>query len=334
MTARATIFGPEGLELTPWEQAFFRDSDPWGFILFKRNLDTPDQIRKLTTQLREAVGRNAPILIDQEGGRVARLEPPHWQGWSPALHYADGHPDRARAFWLRSRIMAAELLALGIDVNCAPLADIATPQTHPFLKNRCYGTSVDTVTEMGRAVADGLLAGGVAPILKHIPGHGRAAGDSHLSLPRVDVSAETLRDVDFAPFRALNDLPMAMTAHLVYDAFDADRCATLSPTMIGLIRDEIGFDGLLMTDDLSMHALGGPFAARVAGSLDAGCDMILHCNADRAEMLEIAEATPRLAGDAARRADAAAAARATPQPFDFATALAEVTALMEVRDAG
>lgn len=334
MSPRATIFGCEGLGLTDWERDFFRDADPWGFIVFKRNLETPDQIRRLTAQLRESVGRNAPILIDQEGGRVARLEPPVWQGWTPALEYAVDSADRARAFWLRSRIMAAELIALGIDVNCAPLADIAVPNTHRFLANRCYGTDAATVAEMGRAVADGLRAGGVAPILKHIPGHGRAVADSHKVLPRVTASMDELRATDFAPFHALNDLPMAMTAHIIYDAFDVENCATLSPIMVNLMRDEMGFDGLLMTDDLSMHALDGTFADRVRSSLGAGCDMILHCNGDPTEMREIVAETPILTGDARRRADIATDARGTPEPFDLDAARAEVIQIMAVRDVG
>jgi len=302
--AGAFIFGCEGTELTPRERRFFRDADPWGFILFARNIDTPDQVRALTASLRETVGRNAPILIDQEGGRVARLRPPQWQGWLPALEQmALTKPGRGgRAMWLRYRLIAAELRALGIDVNCAPIADIPTASVHPVIRNRCYGGDAETVTAAARAVADGLLAGGVLPVLKHIPGHGRPMADSHVDLPRTDAPADTLRAVDFAPFRGLADLPLGMTAHVVYEAFDRDTCATLSPLMVGLIRDEIGFDGLLMSDDISMQALSGPLGARARDALWAGCDVVLHCNANGAEMQAVASESGTMTDAAIARA--------------------------------
>lgn len=338
--ARAAILGCLGPRLSAQEQAFFRDADPWGFILFARNVETPEQVRALTEELRETVGRDAPILIDQEGGRVARLRPPYWTDWLDPLAQVDhmmatGTPEQTRqAMVLRYRIIAAELRDLGIDVNCAPMLDVVQPDTHEIITSRCYGRDVDTVAEMGRAVAEGLLAGGVLPIIKHIPGHGRANLDSHLDLPVVDADIAALTEVDFVPFGRLADLPMAMTAHIVYPAIDADTCATLSPAVISSIRDQIGFDGLLMTDDLSMKALSGGFDDRAQAALAAGCDMILHCNGERSEMEPILSQTPELTGEASRRADRALDCRITPDPFDFDAALAQYIALTkEVQDA-
>ena len=257
----ATILDAEGLRLTSDETAFFRDVNPFGFILFARNLDTSDQIRALCGDFRDAVGRDAPITIDQEGGRVQRLRPPLARQWQPPLDHATAAGEgAARAMYLRYRLIAHELHGLGIDSNCAPMVDIAGATTHEFLKNRCYGSDAETVALLGRSVADGLLDGGVLPVLKHIPGHGRATLDSHYDLPHVATPADDLGQTDFAPFRALNDLPLGMTAHLVYDAIDPDP-ATLSPGMIHLIRTEIGFSGLIMTDDISMKALQGDLAA-------------------------------------------------------------------------
>lgn len=330
MTARAAILGCLGPVLTAEEQAFFAEADPWGFILFARNIETPDQIRALTDALRDAVGRDAPVLIDQEGGRVARLRPPQWRDWMPPLDQMSvvGSKNQRRAMALRYRIIAAELRALGIDVNCAPMLDVVTPASHEIIRNRCYGEDPETVAEMGRAVADGLLAGGVLPIIKHIPGHGRAGMDSHLELPVVDADRETLAASDFLPFARLADLPMAMTAHIVYPAIDPDTCATLSPKVIEVIRRDIGFEGLLMTDDLSMQALSGDFGSRTRSALAAGCDMILHCNGEPAEMSAILAETPALAGDAKRRADAALACRTQPDPFDPDQAEADFNALI------
>lgn len=331
MAARAAIFGCLGPVLSDAERAFFAEADPWGFILFSRNIESPEQIRALTGALRDAVGREAPVLIDQEGGRVARLRPPHWLDWLPPLdQMAVVAPENRRhAMALRYRVIAAELRALGIDVNCAPMLDVATPASHDIIRNRCYGEDPDTVAEMGRAVAEGLLAGGVLPIIKHIPGHGRADMDSHLELPVVDADRAMLAATDFLPFARLADLPMAMTAHIVYPAIDADACATLSPKVIGMIRQDIGFDGLLMTDDLSMRALSGDFGTRTRAALTAGCDMVLHCNGDPAEMTAILAQTPVLDEDALRRADAALACRKTPEPFDLEQAITDFNALMK-----
>ena len=325
----ATIFGCAGPALGKDEAAFFRDANPWGFILFDRNLGTPDDIRGLCAALREAVGRNAPILIDQEGGRVQRLRPPLVRGWRPALDFvtASGE-DAARAMYLRYRLIAAELLDLGIDVNCAPLGDIARPETHPVLKNRCYGDRPETVISIARAVATGHLAGGVLPVLKHIPGHGRSVVDSHLDLPVVDAAPEVLVNSDFLPFAALADLPLGMTCHLVFKAFDPDHPVTTSKRMIRMIREEFSFDGLLMTDDLSMEALGGAIGDRARRAIAAGCDVILHCNGKRPEMEAVAAAAGQFSPEAESRAARALSLRLSPSAIDIPAAEAELVALV------
>lgn len=311
----AYIFGCEGLRLSDDEARFFAKADPWGFILFARNVDSPSQLRALTGALRDAVGRDAPIFIDQEGGRVARLHPPHWRDWPPPMDHVAGLSDEAAEtlLWLRYRIICAELRSVGIDGNCAPLADVATPRTHPFLMNRCYGSTAAQVSARSRAVAEAHRAGGVLPVLKHIPGHGRGTVDSHLGLPVVTADRAALGQ-DFAPFQALAALPLAMTAHVTYTALD-EVPATQSAVTVALIREHIGFDGLLMTDDISMEALGGGIDERVELSLKAGCDLVLHCNGKRPEMEAIA-AFGAMGPAAQRRADRALAARARPEPFD------------------
>ncbi|KAF0677610.1 beta-N-acetylhexosaminidase [Profundibacterium mesophilum] len=328
MTAGACILGCAGTRLGAGEAAFFREADPWGFILFSRNVDTPEQLRRLTDDLRGSVGRDAPILIDQEGGRVQRLRPPYWRPWSPPLdHVRAAGAAAERAMYLRSRLMADELHALGIDVNCAPSADVARPETHPFLANRCYGSEPGLVAGIARAVAQGLLAGGVLPVLKHIPGHGRGTRDSHLALPVVSATRRDLEAEDFAPFAALADLPMAMTAHIVYGALD-ESPATQSRSVIALIREQIGFGGLLMTDDISMEALGGSIAVRSRAAMDAGCDLILHCNGERPEMEEAVSEAGRFSAAAAARADQALAMRAAPDDADIAALERELDALL------
>ncbi|OCX60968.1 beta-hexosaminidase [Thioclava sp. SK-1] len=322
----AVILGLEGPDLSAREQAFFRDSDPWGFILFARNVDTPERLRRLTQDLRTCVGRDAPILIDQEGGRVQRLRAPHWREWLPPLEQAQIAQDPARSFWLRALIMAAELRAAGIDANCAPCCDIAGPQTHPFLRNRCFGGTPEDVMRLARMTADGFLAGGVLPIIKHIPGHGRATADSHKDLPTVTASIEDLAQ-DFAPFAALNDLPMAMTAHIRFTAFDTSP-ATQSRKMMDVIRQEIGFDGLVMTDDLSMQALSGTILDRAQASIAAGCDVVLHCNGDALEAAQAVQGAGILTRQASRRADAALARRITPQPIDLDVLDADLARLL------
>jgi beta-N-acetylhexosaminidase len=314
---RAVIFGCAGLRLTPQERALFAQAQPWGVILFARNIETPDQLTALTAELRDAVARDIPVLIDQEGGRVQRMRRPYWRDWSPALEQCMRARDPARAMYLRGRLIASELLACGINVNCAPLADIANDHTHPVLHNRCYGTALAQVVTNAKAMAQGLMAGGVLPVLKHIPGHGRAKADSHLDLPVIDDSVANLVQSDFAAFQALADLPLGMTAHLLFSQIDPVLPATLSPHMIQLIRTEIGFQGLLMTDDISMQALTGTIGARACAALAAGCDLVLHCNGDLREMSELAEVCPPLAGETRIRAQTARAKRRAPDTCDL-----------------
>ncbi|MEL6551362.1 MAG: beta-N-acetylhexosaminidase [Pseudomonadota bacterium] len=324
--AGAYILGCAGPELSASEVAFFRAADPWGFILFQRNCETKAQVRRLTSALREAVGRDAPVLIDQEGGRVQRLWPPVWASHPPALDLAEASPDPERALWLRGALIAAELREIGIDVNCAPMADTAFAGTHPRLRNRCYGQTAPEVARRARALAEGQVAGGVLGVLKHIPGHGSATKDSHIDLPRVTKSAEILAREDFAPFKALADLPLGMTAHVVFEAHDAERPATTSPAMHRIIREEIGFDGLLMTDDLSMEALAGSVRTRAEAALSAGCDVILHCNGDMAEMEEVVT-VGAMTEAAAARAARALAARTAPAHIDTDALTAELRSL-------
>lgn len=322
----AVIFGCAGPRLLAEERAFYRDADPFGFILFARNVEDPNQLRRLTSDLRDAVGRDAPILVDQEGGRVQRLRAPHWREWTPPLDTVDGVGSveaAERVMRLRASVIAAELAEVGIDADCIPTLDVVRPETHPFLMNRCYGRDPDTVARIGRAVAEGLMAGGVLPVMKHMPGHGLSHVDTHHDLPTVTVPHEALTAVDFAPFRALRDLPMAMTAHLVFAALDGARPATQSATMIRVIREEIGFQGLLMSDDLNMQALSGTLAERTARTIAAGVDIALHCKGDMAEMVAVAGAAGRMGLAALARAEAAVAAR-RPARVDLKAALAEL----------
>lgn len=331
MAASATILGCAGETLSPVELRFFAEVAPWGFILFKRNVRDPAQLLALTSELRSAVGRDCPILIDQEGGRVQRLGTPHWRQWYPPLDQIErAGPERAtRSMYLRARLIADELRAVGIDVNCAPLADVARDSTHPFLRNRLYGGTADAVSANAIAVSDGLLAGGVLPVIKHIPGHGLGSVDSHHDLPRVTASCAALEAEDFAAFRPLAHLPLGMSAHVVYEAIDPDLPATLSPTVIRLIREEIGFDGVLMTDDLSMNALPGAIGDRAARARAAGCDLILHCNGDLAEMTSVVASAGALDGAARRRTDTALAARRAPDPLDIASVEADLANLLD-----
>lgn len=322
----AAIFGCDGTELGAEERAFFRDYDPFGFILFARNIASPDQVRRLTDQLREAVGRDAPVLVDQEGGRVQRLRPPHWRDHLPPLDMLHLAREPERAMWLRNTLIAEELRRVGIDANCAPVADVASAHTHPFLRNRCYGDDPAAVSRLARIAAEAHLGQGVLPVVKHMPGHGRATADSHRDLPTVSAAREEL-ERDFAPFRALADLPMAMTAHIVFAALD-DRPATCSPVMIDLIRHEIGFDGLLMTDDIEMEALKGSVGARSAASIAAGCDVVLHCNGPLSARQEVAAAAGEMGPAALRRAEAAMASRRVAQPADADALAAELSHLL------
>jgi beta-N-acetylhexosaminidase len=320
----ACIFGLAGPVLTAEEEGFFRETKPWGFILFRRNIETPEQVTKLTDSLRRIVDEpKAPILIDQEGGRVQRLGPPHWPAYPAAGAYLKAANDlqTSREFArLGARLIAADLHALGINVDCAPVADVPAPGSHDIIGDRAFADHADDVTVLARAAAEGLLAGGVLPVVKHIPGHGRAEVDSHHDLPIVDADLETLDRSDFAPFRGLSDMPMAMTAHVVYAAVDPRRPATTSRTVIQqVIRARLGFSGLLISDDLSMKALQGGLGDRARMAHRAGCDVTLHCNGVMSEMVAIAAGSRPLRGRAAARA-AAALARipASTEPFDVA----------------
>ncbi len=334
MTARAFIAGCSGPVLTAEEEAFFRTAAPWGFIIFKRNVETPAQLTALTAALRETVGRDAPILIDQEGGRVQRMGPPHWPVYPPGRAYGRlagndplYHREIAR---LGARLMAHDLRAVGINVDCVPVLDVPIAGAHDVIGDRAYGRDPETVALLGRAAAEGLIAGGVLPVIKHIPGHGRAAADSHHDLPVVQASRAELERQDFVPFRHLADMPLAMTAHVVYTALDPEHPATTSArVMRDVIRGHIGYDGLVMSDDVSMNALSGSLAERTRAAFAAGCDMALHCNGRLDEMEAVASETPELAGEAGRRAAAALARIAhEPEPLNAVDARARFTAAL------
>jgi beta-N-acetylhexosaminidase len=336
---RAVIFGLVGLEVSGEERRFFEETDPFGFILFARNCEAPDQIRALVTDLRNIVGReDAPVLIDQEGGRVSRLRPPHWREAPPAAVFGelaarDGDA-AAEAARVNAQLIGIELAALGIDVDCAPVLDIPAPGSHEIVGDRAFGTSPELVARLGRAAIEGFLSAGVIPVIKHIPGHGRAKVDSHHDLPVVDAPLDDLREIDFAPFTALADAPWAMTAHVVYQAIDADNPATTSKAAItDFIRGEIGFDGVLVSDDLSMKALSGSLGERAAAAIDAGCDVALHCNGEMDEMQAVAKATSALSDVATDRiARARAALRPAEDPaedVDAAALTAQLRALLE-----
>jgi len=338
VTVTAAILGCSGPKLMAEERAFFRRVRPWGFILFGRNVADARQVRNLVDALRDAVGRaDAPVLIDQEGGRVQRLGPPNWGRYPPGRAYgglAGNDPLLRREITrLGARLMAHDLNALGINVDCAPVLDVPDLAGHEIIGDRAYGETPEEVALLARAAAEGLIAGGVLPVIKHIPGHGRAKADSHLELPVVEASLEDLDARDFAPFRVLSDMPMAMTAHVIYAAVDRKRPATTSKKVVRrVIRGAIGFDGLLMSDDLSMKALSGDFAERAKASRAAGCDVVLHCNGDMVEMKAVVAGAGALKGRAAERAAAALAWVArTPEPFDAGEARARFDAAFEGR---
>lgn len=332
----AAIYGLSGPRLEGRERAFFRAADPLGFILFARNCLDEDQVRALILELKECLGRDdVPILIDQEGGRVQRLKPPRWRAAPAGAKFAAlatrAEDDAVEAAWLNARLLASELAALGITVDCAPVLDVPVPGAHDVIGDRAYGTTPDRVALLGRAVCAGLLAGGVLPVLKHVPGHGRAGVDSHASLPVVDAPRDLLERTDFAPFRALADMPWAMTAHVVYTAIDGAAPATTSKRVVAeVVRGWIGFDGVLVSDDLCMRALAGTPAERATAALAAGVDVVLHCNGDLAEMEAIAAATPRLGEAALRRLALSEEMRraAATDGFDRLAALARVDALL------
>lgn len=319
---KAFITGLHGQQLTVDEGSLLRDAKPCGIILFARNCDTPQQLRRLIDDAVEATGdERTLVLIDQEGGRVQRLRPPHWRALPPARSFAklyETEPeqavDAARAVAI---LMGEELRNQGVTVDCAPVLDIPVEGAHDIIGDRAYGTGPDSIIALGRAVGEGLMEGGVLPVIKHIPGHGRARSDSHVALPVIDTDLETLRTTDFVPFKALNDMPLAMTAHVLLTAIDQEQPATLSRAIMSeMIRGEIGFDGLVMTDDLSMHALSGSFAERVHASIEAGVDVVLHCNGDFSEMTAVAEATPAIGAKCSERFERALSRLKPPQDFD------------------
>ena len=332
---KAFIAGVAGTELSTEERSFFRSERPWGFILFKRNVETPTQIAALTGQLREALGEpEVPIFIDQEGGRVQRLGPPNWSSYPAGAVFGQLY-DIAPAMGvtaarLSARLIADDLQRIGVTVDCLPLADVPAPGADAVIGDRAYGTEPGKVAAIARAVAEGLEQGGILPVVKHIPGHGRAAADTHFRLPVVDAPKKELETTDFAAFRPLADLPMAMTAHVVFRAYDPVQPATTSATIIErVIRRLIGFQGLLMSDDVSMNALAGSIAERTRAIFAAGCDVVLHCNGKMSEMRDVAREAPELSGKALQRAKRALAARKAAKPFDRAAARAELDALVK-----
>ncbi|MGA7371183.1 MAG: beta-N-acetylhexosaminidase [Methyloceanibacter sp.] len=334
MDFNAFISGCAGTSLSDDERAFFAETRPCGLILFARNCQSVSQLRTITEDFRDAVESDAAlVLIDQEGGRVQRLRPPQWRQMPPARVYGDLYlydPEGARAAaFAGGRLIATELREAGITVNCTPVLDVPEAGSHDIIGDRAFSFDPGVVSNLARAVVEGTLAGGVLPVIKHVPGHGRAMADSHLSLPRIDASAEELIEVDFRPFMALRHAPLAMTAHVLLTAFDEERPASTSPVIMGeVIRELIGLTGLVMSDDIGMQALGGPFAERAAAVIDAGCDVALHCSGELAEMREVASAVPPLEGESAERFARAIAELGEPQPFDADQAL------VLVREAG
>jgi beta-N-acetylhexosaminidase len=330
---RAFITGVAGPALTPEERSFLSEAQPWGLILFTRNNAGPEPLRRLIEDFRGAVGRDSPVLIDQEGGRVQRLGPPHWPSYPPGAAYGALF-DRDRdlglaAARLGARLIAADLAAIGIDVDCMPVADVPVEGADPVVGDRAYGRTPEKVSAIAGAIARGLAEGGVLPVLKHLPGHGRATADSHERLPVVRADRPTLDANDFAAFRPLAMLPLAMTAHVVFSAIDPDAPATTSVSIVrGVIRDSIGFKGLLMSDDISMGALSGTLSERTGAAIAAGCDVVLHCNGRMPEMQAVAGAAPVVAGEAARRATAAIAMKRPAAPIDLGQARAEFVRLM------
>jgi len=334
MRSRA-IYGCAGPALSAGERGFFRKAQPWGFILFARNIENPAQVKELILALRDTVADDAaPILIDQEGGRVARLTPPHWRARPAAARFGALYaqdPERAReATYLNARLIAHDLSSLGLNVDCLPVLDVVALGAHDIIGDRAFAGDPATVIDLGRAQIQGLMEGGVLPVMKHIPGHGRAGADSHLALPRVSATIEELSASDFVTFRSLNTCPIAMTAHVVYDSIDPQRPATTSPKVIReVIRGEIGFEGLLISDDLSMQALDGPLSLRARTALFAGCDLVLHCNGNMDEMKDVASEAKELDGASLKRSELALAHLAAPKSgFDPKAAEARLAALL------
>lgn len=328
--AKAFICGCKGLSLEPQERELIARHQPWGLILFKRNIGDPAQVAALVASFREIVGReDAPVLIDQEGGRVQRMGPPHWPAYPAAARFgelAGGSAVQNEAAFLNARLMAADLAAVGVNVNCTPVLDVPAPDSHNIVGDRAYGADPMVVTSLALSVCEGMLQQGVLPVIKHIPGHGRANADSHLELPRVGASRKDLEGTDFKPFYCLANMPLGMTAHVVYEAIDPDRPATTSPVVVEkIIRGHIGFRGLLMSDDLSMKALSGDFGDRARAVFAAGVDVALHCNGDWAETEPVAMAAPYLTGKSLKRAERALKFLKRPrQPLDLVDARARL----------
>jgi beta-N-acetylhexosaminidase len=319
---KPVISDVEGLEISADEKALFEEFRPFGFILFQRNCDNPDQVKALVAQMKECIGNdNAPILIDQEGGRVARLRPPHWKRYPAAGVYSrlyETNPDLATAaVQVHASLMAADLTALGINVDCFPDADIFYEGADKVIGDRSYGERPQKVAILARAAAEGMISSGVIPVMKHLPGHGRADVDSHKTLPVVNAKIDELRETDFIPFKRLNDLPCAMTAHVVFNDIDAKKCATISKNVIkNIIRKEIGFKGVLFSDDLSMRALSDDPAKNATNALKAGCDLAVHCNGTLEERYSVLKTVKSLKEAEEHRLKAIFAKRRTPMEIN------------------
>ena len=334
MSVKPVIFGCSGQVLTQDERTFFKKSIPWGIILFKRNIENPEQLKALTASIRDTTNRDIPILVDQEGGRVERLTKPYWRSWTPALKQMTVLPKELadRAMWLRYRIIGEELNDVGISINCAPIGDLACKSTHEVLLNRCYGDSSYQVISAARACSNGLLNAGILPVLKHIPGQGRANVDSHLGLPTVNASLNELSNSDFTVFEALNDISLGMTAHVLYDRIDSKFPAAQSKEIIKIVREKIKFKGLLMTDDISMKALSGSLVDKVQGSLKAGCDLILHCNGKLDEMISIADCCDYLNSEKKEYSNQILGARKKVSSIDIQELVSEYETLIQKFD--
>jgi len=331
---QAAIYGLAGTELTPDEAAFFADSRPAGYILFKRNIETREQLRRLTDALRDVEGHDeVPILIDQEGGRVARMRPPEWQAFPPGEAfdrlYQMAPSSAIEAARVNARALGLMLNDVGINVDCLPMLDVRQPGASDIVGDRALGSEPMQVAALGKAILEGLKSAGVLGVIKHIPGHGRALVDSHHELPHVDASDEEL-SVDIEPFERLRDAAMGMTSHLLYKQWDAERPASQSPFVIqDIIRQRIGFDGFLMSDDIGMEALAGDHGQRAAACVAAGCDVALHCDGKMENMLLVANAVPEISAEGEARLSRAMAMRFTPDDeMDFAEAVAKRDALL------
>lgn len=332
MSPLSVILGLSGPSLTESERTFFRDADPWAFILFSRNIESPKQVQKLCSQLRESVGRDCLIFVDQEGGRVQRLRAPHWPTYPAASKFGalyDLAPEKGRrSAFLAYRLIADDLRNVGITADCAPVLDIPQPGADPIISDRAFSTRIEPIIDMAHSCMAGLMMGGVAPVIKHIPGHGRAEVDSHKALPEILTDRATLESSDFRPFQALKDAPMAMTAHAVYLAHSKKAVTVSRKAMQDLIRDAIGFDGLVMSDDLDMKALSGTLTRKTERALAAGCDIALQCSGKMTDMVQVVKGATKLEGVSYRRAAVAANCTNSLAKFDREAAEAEFSDLL------